>query len=128
MPLDVIDQSTRDEINKKWRTEDVHGKIEQDKSITKNIRKNMYEMERKHNENMLMFRGNHTILLLQETSEKAQEGLEEAKREIGELQEKITSGEAEIKQLEKEIVVLQEQRDKVGGFEGCVADEGVLVS
>lgn len=65
-----------------------------------------------------MLESNPTTLWLQETSEKAQGGLEEVKREIDELLQKITDGDAEIKKLENEIVVLQEQRDKVGGFKG----------
>ena len=45
-----------------------------------------------------------------------QGGLDEVKCEIEELQQKMSDGAMEIKKLENEIIVLQEQRDKVSMF------------
>ncbi|KAG0712441.1 Structural maintenance of chromosomes protein 2 [Chionoecetes opilio] len=57
----------------------------------------------------------YKFVTAQETSEKAQGGLDEVKGEVEALQHKMSSGAAEIKKLESEITILQEQRDKDTG-------------
>uniref|UniRef100_A0A0P4WHI6 Structural maintenance of chromosomes protein n=1 Tax=Scylla olivacea TaxID=85551 RepID=A0A0P4WHI6_SCYOL len=57
----------------------------------------------------------YKFVTAQETSEKVQGGLDEVKHEMEELQQKMSDGAVEIKKLENEIIVLQEQRDKDTG-------------
>lgn len=57
----------------------------------------------------------YKFVTAQETSEKVQGGLDEVKCEVEELQQKMSDGAVEIKKLENEIILLQEQRDKNTG-------------